>query len=170
MAFKPDSASRYSYYEKPNSQVDTRPHVYNTPGLDSLDFLRAVRDDKTVPLALREKAARYLLPYEENTPAQYPDPPDPLSVPPDMTQIYKGHLKIIREYYKKFPYPRKPREYFFDINWAMATFHSQFPNKPHQPIEFYVDLLHVKRCWELSVKTGKLVNPDLEAAEPEGHA
>ena len=170
MTFKPDFASRYSYYEKPNPLVDTRPHVYNTPGLDSLDFLRAVREDKTVPLNLRTRAAEALLPYESGDPSQYPYHPDPISTSPDLTKYYEGHLKIMREYYKKFPSPRKPPEFFFEINQIMANFHHQFPNKSHQHIEFYVHLLHIKRCYELSVKTGKIVNPDLEATEPEGHA
>jgi hypothetical protein len=44
-----------------------------------------------------------------------------------------------------------------------------FPGK-QDTIELYRDLLHIKRCWELTVKTGKVVNPDLEAIKPEGHA
>jgi hypothetical protein len=145
-------------------------YSFDDPNLDSLGFLKAARDDKTVPLALREKAARYLLPYEQNTPDQYPDVPDPLSAHPDMSKYYKGHLEIIRAYYKKFPHPRKPPEFFFDIQWAMSTFHSQNPKARHQPIEFYVNILHVKRCLELSLQTGKVVNPDLESTISEGHA
>jgi hypothetical protein len=52
----------------------------------------------------------------------------------------------------------------------MCSFHTQFPGTPFKDLEFYCDLVHVKRCWELTVKTGKLVNPDLEFTEPEGHA
>ncbi len=36
-------------------------HAYNNPELSSLGFLRAVKDDLTVPLDLRVKAAAYLL-------------------------------------------------------------------------------------------------------------
>ena len=75
-----------------SSQQQDAPKTYSfdDPNLDSLGFLKAVRDDKTVPLALREKAARYLLPYEQNTPDQYPYSPDPLSAPPTMRHYYEG--------------------------------------------------------------------------------
>jgi hypothetical protein len=160
-------SSRSRRFKKPKVP---KTHAYDNPELDSLDFLRAVRDDKTVPLALREKAARHLLPYEQNTPDQYPDVPDPLSAHPDMSKYYKGHLEIVRAYYKKFPHPRRSIEYFLDIHWAMSTFHSQNPKARHQPIEFYVNILHVKRCLELTLETGKFVNPDLTTTIPEGHA
>jgi hypothetical protein len=44
-----------------------------------------------------------------------------------------------------------------------------FPGKP-DTVELYDDLLRIKRCWELTQQTGKVISPDLETAEVEGHA
>ena len=142
------------------------PHAYDAPGLDSLGFLRAVRDDKTVPLALRAKAGASLLPYEQNDPSQYPDIPDPLSAPPDMTKYYEGFLKVVREYHKKFGGKRKSIDFYYDILSMIQGFHHECPNVPHQPIDFYVELLQHRRCG----KTGKVLSLNLEDVEPEGHA
>ena len=41
---------------------------------------------------------------------------------------------------------------------------------PRDTIGLYRDLVHIKRCYDLTMTTGKLVSPDLETTEPEGHA
>ena len=43
-------------------------HEYDNPHLNDLEFLRAVRNDKSVPLHLRMKAAQASAPYEHAQP------------------------------------------------------------------------------------------------------
>jgi hypothetical protein len=40
-------------------------HAYNDPSLTPVQFMKAVRDDTSVPLVTRLRAAELLLPYEE---------------------------------------------------------------------------------------------------------
>ncbi len=43
-------------------------HAYDNPDLDDLQFLRAVRNDTSVPLHLRVKAAQAVMPYTTHAP------------------------------------------------------------------------------------------------------
>jgi hypothetical protein len=177
-------------------------HAYDNPTLDSLQFHHAVRNDPTVPLPLRVKAAAYLAPYEPTTTQRerpwHVTSSDGHSVPsdqdctltiqitplfpgqPDTHEIYSDFLSVVENYYAELGagglgpsscYPARPTtDFFVDLICVMASYHTQFPNTPTRPIEFYCDLLHVQRCWELSQRTGQVVDPDLEATPPAGHA
>jgi hypothetical protein len=61
-------------------------------------------------------------------------------------------------------------EFYVSFIEVMCSYHSMHPDAPTQDTEFYLDLLHVKRCWEMTQQTGKVINPDLETVEVEGHA
>ena|SRR3974390_1416830 len=137
-------------------------HKYDTPGLTPIEFLNEVRNDPTVPSSLRRKAGRCL--RQATAPA-----PEP-TAPAFLDKCYETFLNIAHLHHAKFGGKYKSADFYIDIMRVMNSYHRQFPDKLMQDVEFYCDLLHIQRCWEQSVKTGKIVNPDLEATEPEGHA
>jgi len=53
---------------EPTHQHTNTPHLYNSPGLSPLEFLRAVMEDQHLPMSYRMEAAKALLPYTNSFP------------------------------------------------------------------------------------------------------
>ena len=68
--------------EFPHQDPGPSPHPCNAPDLSPIEFLRAVYQDPTLPMATRIAAAKALLPFTEPRPASIPSPHCTIVIPP----------------------------------------------------------------------------------------
>ena len=128
------------YYHYGSNRYRNSPvvHKYDAPGLTAIEFLNVVKNDDTLSMSLRRKAALHLVSLEN----PFLDTEDPLSAAPDMSPLYAEFVEVVQTYHEIFGGEIKPIEFYLRLISLMSSWNAQRPDDLAHDIKYYSKFLH----------------------------